>query len=309
MTSIIGLIPRFLVFLIILVSFAAYFFPSIFQKLGFLIVPMLATIMFAMGLTLRIDDFKRVLLRPLEIFAGISTQYLLMPFLGFLLAFAFETAPLIAAGIVLLGSCPGGTASNVITYLARGDLALSVTLTSISTLLCPFLLPPLMYFYAGRWIEVPTADLLISAFQIVLLPVLMGVVCRKSLGKKSDTILPFLPSISSLTIVLVVGIIVALNTETIRTIGASILLIVAIHNALGLGCGYVVAKAFGFEESSCRTISIEVGMQNSGLAVALAQLHLNALSALPAAIFSVWHNISGGALAWIWRNENIYEKT
>lgn len=309
LTSLNDLITRFFILWIILFSAVAYFFPSVFEDLGFLIVPMLAVIMFAMGITLRIDDFRRVFLRPLEILVGVCAQYAVMPLLGFLLALAFGINPLIAVGIVLVGSCPGGTASNVITYLARGDLALSVTLTSVSTLLCPFLLPALMYVYAGKWIDVPVADLFISALQIVLLPVLFGVVLRKLLGKKSETVLPFLPSVSSLVIALVVGIIVALNAESIRTIGTVVLLAVIIHNALGLICGYLIAKALGFRESSCRAISVEVGMQNSGLAAALSQLHFGYLSALPAALFSIWHNISGGAIASLWRHRSVHEQT
>ena len=309
LTSLTDLITRFFILWIILFSAVAYFFPSVFEDLGFLIVPMLAVIMFAMGITLRIDDFRRVFLRPLEILVGVCAQYVVMPLLGFLLALAFGINPLIAVGIVLVGSCPGGTASNVITYLARGDLALSVTLTSVSTLLCPFLLPALMYIYAGRWIDVPVGDLFISALQIVLLPVLFGVVLRKLLGRKSETVLPFLPSVSSLVIAFVVGIVVALNAESIRTIGAVVFLVVVIHNALGLTCGYLIAKALGFRESSARAISVEVGMQNSGLAAALSQLHFGYLSALPAALFSIWHNISGGVIASLWRNSNVHEQT
>ncbi len=290
---------------IILFSAAAYFFPSVFKDLGFLIVPMLAVIMFAMGITLKTDDFREVFSRPLEILTGIFAQYAVMPLLGFLLVFALGTDPLIAAGVVLVGSCPGGTASNVITYLARGDLALSVTLTSVSTLLCPFLLPALMYVYAGRWIDVPVADLFISALQIVLLPVLLGVTLRKLLGEKSEILLPFLPSVSSLVIAFAVAIIVALNAESIKTIGAGIFLIVIIHNAAGLACGYLIAKAMGFTESSARAISVEVGMQNSGLAAALSHMHFGYLSALPAALFSIWHNISGAAVAWLWRNTKV----
>lgn len=309
LTSLTDLITRFFILWIILFSAVAYFSPSVFEDLGFLIVPMLAVIMFAMGITLKIDDFRRVFLRPLEILVGVCAQYIVMPLLGFLLALAFGINPLIAVGIVLVGSCPGGTASNVITYLARGDLALSVTLTSVSTLLCPFLLPALMYVYAGRWIDVPVADLFISALQIVLLPVLFGVVLRKLLGRKSETVLPFLPSVSSLVIAFVVGIVVALNAESIKTIGAVVFLVVVIHNALGLICGYLIAKALGFRESSARAISVEVGMQNSGLAAALSQLHFGYLSALPAALFSIWHNISGGVIASLWRNSNVHEQT
>ena len=308
LTSLADLITRFFILWIILFSAVAFFFPSLFRDLGFLIVPMLAVIMFAMGITLRTDDFRRVFSRPLEILTGVFAQYAVMPLLGFLLVSAFGTSPLIAAGVVLVGSCPGGTASNVITYLARGDLALSVTLTSVSTLLCPFLLPALMYVYAGRWIDVPVADLFVSALQIVLLPVLLGVVLRKLLGRKSEAVLPFLPSVSSLVIALVVGIIVALNAESIKTIGAVVFLIVIIHNALGLTFGYLTAKAMGFGESSARAISVEVGMQNSGLAAALSHLHFGYLSALPAALFSIWHNISGAAVAWLWRNRRINEQ-
>ena len=259
------MVTRFFILWIILFSAVAYLFPSVFENLGFLIIPMLAVIMFAMGITLRTDDFRRVFSRPLEILAGISAQYVVMPFLGFLLALAFGVSPLIAAGVVLVGSCPGGTASNVITYLARGDLALSVTLTSVSTLLCPFLLPALMYVYAGRWIDVPMADLFISALQIVLLPVLLGVISRKMLGRKLEAVLPFLPSLSSLVIALVVGIIVALNAESIKTIGAVVFLIIIIHNALGLACGYLIAKALGFGESSARAISIRGGNAELGV--------------------------------------------
>ena len=308
LTSLAGLITRFFILWIVLFSAAAYFFPYAFRDLGFLIVPMLAVIMFAMGITLRTDDFRRVFSRPLEIFAGIFAQYAVMPLVGFLLVTAFDASPLIAAGVVLVGSCPGGTASNVITYLARGDLALSVTLTSVSTLLCPFLLPALMYVYAGKWIEVPVSDLFISALQIVLLPVLLGVGIRKLLGKKLETLLPFLPSVSSVVIAVVIGIIVALNAESIKTVGASVLLIVIIHNTLGLACGYLIAKGLGFGENSARAISVEVGMQNSGLAAALSHLHFGYLSALPAALFSIWHNISGAAVAWFWRNREINER-
>ncbi len=291
-----------------LFSATALFFPSTFKGLGFLIVPLLAVIMFAMGITLRIDDFRRVFSRPLQILMGVCAQYAVMPFLGFLLALTFETTPLIATGIILVGSCPGGTASNVITYLAKGNLALSVTLTSVSTLLCPFLLPALMYFYAGKWINVPVIDLFISALQIVLLPILAGVVLRRLFDKKSEALLPLLPSISSLAIALVVGIIVALNAESIKTVGAMIFMIVIIHNALGLTCGYIIAKTLGFGESSARAISIEVGMQNSGLAAALSHLHFGYLTALPSALFSIWHNVSGAAIASLWRSKNVYEQ-
>lgn len=296
-------LTRFFIVWIILASVVAYLRPATFDALGGLIVPALAAIMFAMGMSLRARDFGRVFSAPAEIAAGICAQYAAMPLLGFLLALVFDAPPLVAAGIVLVGSCPGGTASNVITYLARGDLALSVTLTAVSTLLCPLLLPALAYVYAGKWIDVPVAGLFTSAFQIVLLPVLLGLACARLLGKRNERILPLLPAAASAGIMLVVATIVALNRESLKTVGAAALLAVALHNILGLGLGYAVARRLGFEESRCRTISIEVGMQNSGLAAALSHAHFGHLAALPAALFSVWHNISGGALAWFWGSE------
>ena len=297
-----GIVTRFFVLWVILFSAAAYARPATFEKLGGLIVPMLAVIMFAMGITLKADDFRKALSAPAKILAGVLAQYAAMPLLGFVLASAFGLQPLAAAGVILVGSCPGGTASNVITYLARGDLALSVTLTAVSTLLCPFVLPALMYAYAGKWVDVPVAALFVSAFQIVLLPVFLGIVSARLLGGRTRAALPFLPSLSSLAIILVVAIIVALNSGSLAAVGMSVFAAVALHNILGLGCGYALARALGFEESACRAISIEVGMQNSGLAAALSHLHFGYLSALPAAIFSVWHNASGATLAWIWRN-------
>lgn len=260
--------------------------------------------MFGMGMTLKVDDFKRVLIRPLEIAVGLASQYLLMPLAGFLLAKIFSLDPLIAVGIVLVGSCPGGTASNVITYLSKGDLALSVTLTSISTLLCPILIPVLMFIYAKQWIDVPFVKLFISSFQVVIIPIILGLTIRKLLNKKINTLMPYLPSISSLAIIFIVGVIVASNSQAISNVGLKILVIVVIHNIFGLATGYMIAKSIGMDEKRAKAISIEVGMQNSGLGVALANLHFGALSALPAAIFSVWHNISGSILAWWWRRNS-----
>ncbi len=259
--------------------------------------------MFGMGMTLKIKDFKEIILRPFEILVGISSQYIIMPTLGFALATLFKVDPLIATGVVLVGSCPGGTASNVITYLAKGDLALSVTLTSVSTLICPFMIPLIMYIFANQWIEIPVLKLLISAFQIVLIPVVLGLAVRKLLEEKTEKILPAMPLISSLAIIFIVGVIVAANSNSIKEVGLIITLIVIVHNLSGLFIGYTLAKLFKFKESKCRAISIEVGMQNSGLGVALANAHFGPLSALPAALFSVWHNVSGSALAWFWQRK------
>jgi len=257
--------------------------------------------MFGMGMTLTLKDFKMVLTRPRDIYIGVLLQYLLMPLGAFILVKIFSLNEFLAAGVILLGSCPGGTASNVITYLTRGDLALSVTLTSVSTILSPIFIPVLMYFYASQWIEVPIVKLFISSVQIVIIPVLLGLGLRALLKEKINTFNEFLPSISTLAIIFIVGVIVAANSAAISTMGPKILFIVVIHNLFGLVAGYYIAKLSGMDNKRARTISIEVGMQNSGLAVALSNLHFSALAALPAAMASMWHNISGSTLAWWWR--------
>jgi len=296
-----SLVTNLFAFWIIIFSLIAYFYPSHFEGLGYLIVPTLGIIMFGMGATLTIDDFKRVFLRPKDVGIGVVTQYAVMPFLGFILAKLFGLDPLLAAGVVLVGSCPGGTSSNVMTYLARGDVAFSVTMTSVSTILSPIMLPSLMYIYAGQWINVPVIKLFISTVQIILLPVGLGLVFRMLIKDKIKYILPVLPSVSAGEIIFIVGVIVAANADSIAAVGLTVAAISVIHNALGFSIGYWVARFFGMDVLRARAVSIEIGMQNSGLAVALANTYFGALAALPGAIFSVWMNISGSALAWWWR--------
>ena len=294
-------ITNFFTVWVILFALITFYRPEHFIGLRSLIVPTLGIIMFGMGMTLKVEDFKRVFRRPLDIALGVVLQYTLMPLMGFILATSFRLDPLIAVGVVLLGSCPGGTASNVITYLARGDVALSVTLTTVSTLVCPVLIPLLMYIFARQWIEVPVIKLFISAVQIVIVPVAIGLTVSKIFGQRINTVLDFLPSISTLAIIFIVGVIVASNTKTITTIGSTVVLVVILHNLFGLFTGYYAARLVGMDNTRARAISIEVGMQNSGLAVALASKHFGVLAALPSALFSVWHNISGSVLAWWWR--------
>jgi len=261
--------------------------------------------MFGMGVTLTGEDFKRVVLRPQDVALGFLAQYGIMPFTGFALAKILGLEPLLAAGVVLVGSCPGGTASNVITYLARGDVALSVAMTSVSTFFSPILTPVLTYLFAGQWISVPVLDLFKSTAQIILMPVAFGLSVRSLLGDKVKDAIEILPMVSSAAIVFIVGVIVAANAEDIGNVGLKTGIAVVLHNALGLGLGFYVAKLVGMENSKARAVSIEVGMQNSGLGVALANAHFAPLAGLPSAIFSVWHNISGSALAWWWRKSDL----
>lgn len=297
-----NIVTNYFTFWIIGFSLIAYFYPARFAGLTNLIVPTLGVIMFGMGMTLTPDDFKRILLRPKDVGIGVATQYAVMPFLGFILAETFGIDPVLAAGVVLVGSCPGGTASNVITYLAKGDVAFSVTMTSVSTLISPVMIPLMMYVYAGQWIEVPVIKLFLSTVQIILLPVAVGLGARALLKSRIEYVLPILPSVSAAAIIFIVGVIVAANASSIAAVGLAIAAISVIHNALGFSIGYGVARITGMEIQQARAVSIEIGMQNSGLAVALANTYFGVLAALPGAVFSVWMNISGSALAWWWRN-------
>jgi len=297
-------ITNYFTFWIIIFSAVAYFYPVYFADLRTLIVPTLGIIMFGMGVTLTTDDFKRVFLRPKDVGVGVVTQYTVMPFIGFVLAKIFGLDPLLAVGVVLVGSCPGGTSSNVMTYLARGDVAFSVTMTSISTILSPIMLPFLMYTYAGEWINVPVLKLFISTVQIILLPVGLGVLLRILIKDKIKYVLPVLPSVSAAAIIFIVAVIVAANSASIASVGLLVAVIAIIHNTFGFLIGYRVARFFGMNVNRARAVSIEIGMQNSGLAVALANTYFGALAALPGAIFSVWMNISGSALAWWWRRSS-----
>lgn len=291
---------------IIFFSIIAFFYPDYFSSLTGLIVPTLGIIMFGMGTTLTTNDFRRVFRRPGDIGIGVLLQYIIMPAAAFMLVKLFGIDHYLAAGVILLGSCPGGTASNVITYLARGDVALSVTLTAVSTLICPVLIPSLMYFYASRWIEVPVLKLFISSVQIVIIPVLLGLGFRAMLKNKAEKLNLILPSVSTVAIIFIVCVIVSANKETISSTGPKILLLVVFLNLFGLAAGYYTARLAGMDIIRARTVSIEVGMQNSGLAVALSNLHFSALAALPPAVSSVWHNISGSLLAWYWRRKQVY---
>jgi len=299
-----SIITNYFTFWIIIFSIVAYLYPVYFADLRTLIVPTLGIIMFGMGVTLTTDDFKRVFLRPKDVGVGVITQYTVMPFIGFVLAKIFGLDPLLAAGVVLVGSCPGGTSSNVMTYLARGDVAFSVTMTSVSTILSPIMLPFLMYTYAGEWINVPVLKLFISTVQIILLPVGLGLLLRILIKDKIKYVLPVLPSVSSAAIIFIVAVIVAANSASIASVGLLVAVIAIIHNTFGFLIGYRVARFFGMDVNRARAVSIEIGMQNSGLAVALANTYFGALAALPGAIFSVWMNISGSALAWWWRRSS-----
>ena len=279
----------------------ALVFPDPFTSLAPLINPGLMVIMFGMGMTLTLPDFAMVVRQPIPVFLGVVAQFLIMPLLGLGIAWALQLPPELAAGVILVGCAPGGTASNVVTYLARGNVALSVAMTSVSTLLAPLLTPLLALWLAGRYMAVDAGSMALSIVQIVLIPVLLGLLIRYLIPRAVDRVLPVLPWVSVAAITFVVVAVVAGSAAAILTAGWLILLAVVLHNGLGLGLGYGAARLFNLPVPSRRTMAVEVGMQNSGLAAGLAREYFSPEAALPAAVFSVWHNVSGALVAAYWR--------
>ena len=288
----------------IVFSVLAWVQPSLFVAFKSWIVPLLAIVMFGMGLSLRISDFKRALSMPRLIISGVALQYSIMPIGALLISRVLHLDPVITAGMVLVGASPGGTASNVICYLARGNVALSITLTAISTLLAIVFTPLLAWLLIDSSIHVPASQMLLSLINIVILPVGIGVMLNHFAGKKLAPVSHAFPLISVIAIVFIIAIIVALNQSNFSQLGVSLLLAVVLHNGIGLICGFYASRVLGYQPSECRTLAIEVGMQNSGLAVALAIKHFTATAALPGAIFSIWHNLSGSVLAGFWSKRN-----
>lgn len=291
----------------IILSAIALLHPGTFLPYKDAIPFLLGLVMFGMGMTLTIEDFLLVFKRPKAVIIGTVLQYTLMPLAGFLVARAFSLSPELTAGVVLLGCCPGGTASNVICYLAKGDVALSIVLTSVSTLISFIMTPLLTWVYIGQTIDVDTYGMLISILQIVIVPVVLGIVINSLFGTHIRNIRHFFPALSVVTIVFIIVIIMATNRNTVISAGIIISIVVIVHNLLGLASGYGLSRLMGLSEIEARTIGIEVGMQNSGLSVALAIKHFTAAAALPGALFSIWHNISGSFAASYWVERNISE--
>ena len=286
--------------LVLLVGAVALFLPESFIWIETKTInPMLGVIMFGMGLTLSPKDFKIVLSRPKDILIGCLAQFTIMPLLAWLLTLAFSLPKELALGVILVGCCPGGTASNVITYLAKGDLALSVGMTACSTLLAPIVTPLLVWLMAGTMVNVDTLGMLLSIVYVVIAPIIVGLLCQHFLPKLTKAVTPYLPAFSSLAIAITVGIVVSHNADRLMLGGMIVILVVILHNLLGLSLGFTIGRLLRLEKPKCVALSIEVGMQNSGLASSLANMHFAAypLATVPGAIFSVWHNISGALAA------------
>lgn len=265
---------------------------------------LLMIVMFGMGLTLKLEDFKLVFTRPKDILIGCAAQFTVMPLLAFALGKIFHLDPALLAGVVLVGTCPGGTSSNVITYLSKGDVALSVGMTSVNTLLAPILTPAITYLLLRTTVTVNALSMFLSIIKVVIVPIALGFIINKLFGQVTQKLVKVLPSVSVIAICLIVAAVVSHNSEKIMTTGIIVFVVVILHNLLGYACGFLLGKLMHMGVSKTKAISVEIGMQNSGLATSLAGTAFPdlAMATVPGAIFSVWHNISGAILA------NIYNR-
>ncbi|WP_414444784.1 ketopantoate/pantoate/pantothenate transporter PanS [Burkholderia sp. 22PA0106] len=284
----------------VLISLAAYFTPATFTPVAPHVTTLLTLIMLSMGVTLSIADFRRVFTRPAPVIAGIVLHYLVMPLAAWALAKILRMPPDLTAGMVLVGSVASGTASNVMIYLARGDVALSVTISALSTLVGVFATPLLTRLYVDASIVVDVHGMLMSILQIVALPIVVGLIVNHLFRRTVNAIEPYLPIVSMVAILLIISAVVAGTRNSIASVGMIVMVGVVLHNAIGLLGGYWGGRLLGFDEAVCRTLAIEVGMQNSGLAATLGKLYFTPIAALPGALFSVWHNLSGSLLAGYW---------
>lgn len=286
---------------VVVAAFIAARFPETFKIFTPWIPYLLGIVMLGMGLTLTFKDFAEVTKNPKAVLIGVVAQFLVMPSIAYALAKLFNLPTELAIGVILVGSAPGGTSSNVMTYLSRGNTALSVACTTVSTLLAPFLTPAVFYLFASQWLEIDAAGMLTSVLKMVLLPIFVGVVIRSIFKQKIDQFSQIMPLISVVAIILIVTAVVAVSRDRIIESGLLIFAIVVLHNGLGYLIGYVIARFVKLPVYDSKAIAIEVGMQNSGLSAALAALHFkaNPVVAVPSAVFSFWHNISGPILAMI----------
>ena len=307
MKKICNYISKYMGVLVLATAVLALMFPELLRHIRPTTINyLLGVVMFGMGLTLNLKDFKIVFSRPKDVIIGCLAQFTVMPLLAWLLTRLFSLDEALALGVVLVGCCPGGTASNVITYLAKGDLALSVGMTGVSTLLAPFLTPLLTWALAGKSINVDMVSMFLSILCVVILPIIVGLIVKGMWPQFTDKATDYLPAFSSVAIAFIVAIVISATADRLLAGGLLIVVVVMLHNICGFGIGYLTGRLLGLQEAKKRAISIEVGMQNSGLASSLATIHFAAypLAAIPGAIFSVWHNISGASIAYLYRKKN-----
>jgi len=293
--------PGFLSLIILLsLSFAGFLFPEYFKGLKDLIVPLLAFIMLSMGITLTPEDFKRILKQPFIVFYGALLQFTVMPLSSYLISLLLVKDINLLTGMVLVGSAPGGTASNLITFLSRGDVAYSISMTTVSTLLSPILTPLWTFILAGRYVEVPFLSMVMTTSKIILIPVAVGMIVRKFMRERFlKNIESLLPYISVSAIALIIAIIFSLNRDLLLKPIFPVYLGILLHITTGFSAGFLAGKFLKLDVKKTKALSIEVGMQNSGLAVVLAIKHFSSIASIPPALFSLAQNILGLFLSFI----------
>jgi len=296
-TSLSAFVGKTFALWVILFAVLGFLLPDVFKHVTPYIVTLLGIIMFGMGLTISVDDFRELSHRPVEVAIGVVAHFVIMPALALLLTVLIPMPPEVAAGVILVGCCPGGTSSNVMTYLAKGDVALSVACTSVTTLAAPIVTPFLVWMFASQYLPVNAMAMFMSILQVIILPLALGFLAQKVLPRLVEKTVPALPLVSVVGIVLIVAAVVGASKGAIAQSGLLIFAVVVLHNGLGYLLGFFAAKAFGLNLYKRKALAIEVGMQNSGLGAALATAYFSPVAAVPSAIFSVWHNISGALLA------------
>ncbi|GGL50003.1 bile acid:sodium symporter family protein [Sporolactobacillus putidus] len=266
---------------------------------------LLGVIMFGMGVSLKRSDFVAVFKRPKDVIVGVCAHYLIMPLVAYGLCLAFHLPNAVAVGVILVGCCPSGTASNVMCFLAKGDVALGVSIGAVSTLIAPVMLPLILWLLAGRWVHIPAGSLFLSVIEIVILPIVLGVLVHTFLGDKVEKGTEVLPLVSTIAIILIASGVVAANHATLFTASTLVLIpVVMLHNLLGFTLGFFFSRLLGMNHPKSRSITFEVGMQNSALGVSLAMAFFSPIAAIPGTLFSVWHNMSGSVLASYWAAKN-----
>ena len=280
----------------------SFIFPGVLSELRFLIPTLLGLVMFGMGMTLKLDEIKKVLNKPSFIIITIFLQFSIMPLLALLICFIFNFSNEITLGFLILGACPGGTASNVIAYICRANVSLSILSTFASTTLAIILTPFYIYLLADQTINIELSSLMKSTFYIIFLPVTSGFIIN-IFFKKNRKILNFFPVFSEITIAFIISIIFAVNFDNLINISYKMIFGVILHNLLGLILALKVTQVLNYPEDVKKTVAIEVAMQNSGLGMTLALMHFSKIVALPSAIFSLWHNISAAGLVYLWKKK------
>ncbi|MDD9148308.1 MULTISPECIES: bile acid:sodium symporter family protein [unclassified Sporolactobacillus] len=279
----------------------SYFQPNLILWVLPYVSLLLGLIMFGMGVSLKRSDFAAVFKRPKDVIVGVCAHYLIMPLVAYALCLAFHLPNALAVGVILVGCCPSGTASNVMCYLAKGDVALGVSIGAVSTLIAPVMLPLILWLLAGRWVRIPTGSLFISVIEIVILPIVLGVLVHTFGGNKVEKGAEALPLVSTIAIILIASSVVAANHASLFAASTLILIpVVMLHNLLGFALGFFFSRLLGMNHPKSRSITFEVGMQNSALGVSLAMAFFSPAAAIPGTFFSVWHNMSGSVLASYW---------